>query len=97
VVTDVGRDGALSGPNLELYQAVALATSAPVVTSGGASTLTDLVELADLAVDRPNIEGAIVGTALHAERFSLPAALDAVRSVDSTRSSRRSDRRTPPD
>ena len=39
----------------------------------------------------------VLGTALHAERFSLPAALDAVRSVDSTRSSRRSDRRTPPD
>ncbi len=81
VVTDVSRDGALSGPNLELYEAVALATSAPVVTSGGASTLADLVELADLAVDRPNIEGAIVGTALHAGRFSLPAALEAVRSV----------------
>jgi phosphoribosyl isomerase A len=63
----------LRGPNLELYRLMAGATAAPVIASGGISTVEDLVALAAVA------EGAVVGTALSAGRFTLPEALDAVR------------------
>jgi phosphoribosyl isomerase A len=73
VVTDVSKDGMLRGPNLELYRLMAGATVAPVIASGGISAVHDLVALAAVA------EGAVVGTALSAGRFTLPEALDAVR------------------
>lgn len=76
VVTDVSKDGTLTGPNLELLSAVANATDAPVVASGGVSTIADLEAIATL-VDE-GVEGAIVGKALYAGRFTLPEALAAV-------------------
>lgn len=79
VVTDVGRDGQLNGPNLDLYRSVAGATSAGVIASGGVSSIEDLVAVAEAATTAPNLEGAIVGTALHAGRFTLPEALAAIR------------------
>ena len=82
VVTDVSRDGTLRGPNVELYRAVTRATTAPVIASGGISSIEDLVVLAEAAAAGANLEGAIVGTALHAGRFTLPEALDAMRRID---------------
>lgn len=76
VVTDVGRDGTLTGPNLELLEQVCAATDAPVVASGGVSTIDDLLAIAALT-DR-GVEGAIVGKALYAAQFTLPDALAAV-------------------
>ena len=76
VVTDVTKDGTLRGPNLELLQQVCAATDAPVVASGGVSSLDDLVALAGLA--GIGVEGAIVGKALYAGAFTLPQALAAV-------------------
>lgn len=76
VVTDVSKDGTLAGPNLELLAEVAGKTSAPVVASGGVSAIEDLVAIAGL-VDA-GVEGAIVGKALYAGRFTLPEALAAV-------------------
>lgn len=76
VVTDVTKDGTLRGPNIELLEQVCAVTRAPVVASGGVSSLADLVALARLE-DR-GVEGAIVGKALYAGAFTLPAALDAV-------------------
>lgn len=75
VVTDVRRDGTLTGPNLELLRSVAAATSRPVVASGGVSSLEDLTAIATV----PGVEGAIVGKALYAGAFTLPEALAAVR------------------
>jgi phosphoribosylanthranilate isomerase len=75
VVTDVKRDGTLTGPNLQLLADVCAATSKPVVASGGVSSLEDLVAIAKL----PGVEGAIVGKALYAGAFTLPEALAAVR------------------
>ncbi|MBN2176226.1 MAG: bifunctional 1-(5-phosphoribosyl)-5-((5-phosphoribosylamino)methylideneamino)imidazole-4-carboxamide isomerase/phosphoribosylanthranilate isomerase PriA [Demequinaceae bacterium] len=74
VVTDVTRDGTLRGPNLELLTAVCAATAAPVVASGGISTLGDIAELRCLVP--LGVEGAIVGKALYAGAFSLADALD---------------------
>ncbi|AWK75517.1 bifunctional 1-(5-phosphoribosyl)-5-((5-phosphoribosylamino)methylideneamino)imidazole-4-carboxamide isomerase/phosphoribosylanthranilate isomerase PriA [Rhodococcus sp. NPDC019627] len=76
VVTDVSKDGTLTGPNLELLAQVCAATDAPVVASGGVSTIDDLTAIAGL-VDQ-GVEGAIVGKALYAGRFTLPEALAAV-------------------
>jgi 1-(5-phosphoribosyl)-5-[(5-phosphoribosylamino)methylideneamino] imidazole-4-carboxamide isomerase/N-(5'phosphoribosyl)anthranilate isomerase len=75
VVTDVNRDGTLTGPNLQLLRDVCAATDRPVVASGGVSTLDDLRAIAGVA----GVEGAIVGKALYAGAFTLPEALDAVR------------------
>lgn len=82
VVTDVSKDGMLRGPNLELYRAVTRATAAPVIASGGVSAIGDLLVLAEVAAAGANLEGSIVGSALSAGRFTLPAALDAMRRVD---------------
>jgi phosphoribosyl isomerase A len=82
VVTDVTKDGTLAGPNLALLRAVAERTDAPVIASGGVSSLDDLRAIAALANLAPSskggVEGAIVGKALYAGRFSLPQALAAV-------------------
>src|ERR1700754_2445712 len=76
VVTDVTKDGTLAGPNLELLSSVAERTEAPVIASGGVSTLDDLRAIATLTGS--GIEGAIIGKALYAGRFTLPQALAAV-------------------
>ena len=75
VVTDVRRDGPLTGPNVELLASVTAATDRPVIASGGVSTLADLDAIAAIA----GVEGAIVGKALYAGAFTLPAALAATR------------------
>ena len=75
VVTDVNRDGTLTGPNLQLLQDVCARTDAAVVASGGVSSLDDLRAIAALGT----VEGAIVGKALYAGAFTLPEALRAVR------------------
>ncbi|WP_101949930.1 bifunctional 1-(5-phosphoribosyl)-5-((5-phosphoribosylamino)methylideneamino)imidazole-4-carboxamide isomerase/phosphoribosylanthranilate isomerase PriA [Mycobacterium sp. 3519A] len=76
VVTDVTKDGTLNGPNLELLGKVAERTDAPVIASGGVSSLDDLRAIATLTGS--GVEGAIVGKALYAGRFTLPQALAAV-------------------
>jgi phosphoribosylformimino-5-aminoimidazole carboxamide ribonucleotide (ProFAR) isomerase len=77
VVTDVRRDGTLTGPNVELLEQVCAVTDRPVVASGGVSSLDDLRALAQLVP--AGVEGAIVGKALYAGAFTLPEALAAVR------------------
>lgn len=77
VVTDVTKDGTLTGPNLDLLRDVAERTDVPVIASGGVSSIEDLRAIATLTSH--GVEGAIVGKALYAGRFSLPQALQAVR------------------
>nr|WP_166640457.1 bifunctional 1-(5-phosphoribosyl)-5-((5-phosphoribosylamino)methylideneamino)imidazole-4-carboxamide isomerase/phosphoribosylanthranilate isomerase PriA [Amycolatopsis sp. SID8362] len=79
VVTDVSKDGTLRGPNLDLLRDVVARTDAPVIASGGVSSVADLVALAGLASD--GVEGSIVGKALYAGAFTLPEALAAVAEV----------------
>ena len=76
MVTDVTRDGTLTGPNLDLLRHVCGRTSRPVIASGGVSSLADLAAIATL-VDS-GVEGAIVGKALYAGAFTLEEALQAV-------------------
>jgi phosphoribosyl isomerase A len=77
VVTDVSKDGTLKGPNLELLSEVCARTDAPVIASGGVSSVDDLVALSKLS--RDGVEGTIIGKALYAGAFTLPEALAAVR------------------
>lgn len=77
VVTDVHRDGTLTGPNLQLLRDVCARTDRPVVASGGVSSLADLQAIATLTQD--GVEGVIVGKALYAGAFTLREALAAVR------------------
>ncbi|MEZ0067599.1 1-(5-phosphoribosyl)-5-[(5-phosphoribosylamino)methylideneamino] imidazole-4-carboxamide isomerase/N-(5'phosphoribosyl)anthranilate isomerase [Streptacidiphilus sp. MAP12-20] len=76
VVTDVDKDGTLTGPNLELLRNVCAATDRAVVASGGVSSLQDLRDIATLVPQ--GVEGAIVGKALYAQAFTLEEALAAV-------------------
>jgi 1-(5-phosphoribosyl)-5-[(5-phosphoribosylamino)methylideneamino] imidazole-4-carboxamide isomerase/N-(5'phosphoribosyl)anthranilate isomerase len=73
VVTDVTKDGTLKGPNLELLKNVCAATKAPIVASGGISSLADIKTLKELVT--VGVEGAIMGKALYAGAFTLSDAL----------------------
>jgi 1-(5-phosphoribosyl)-5-[(5-phosphoribosylamino)methylideneamino] imidazole-4-carboxamide isomerase/N-(5'phosphoribosyl)anthranilate isomerase len=79
VVTDVNKDGMLQGPNVALLREVCERTDAPVVASGGISTLDDLRVLTRLT--DVGVEGAIVGTALYTGAFTLEDAIRAVAGV----------------
>ncbi|TJY72162.1 bifunctional 1-(5-phosphoribosyl)-5-((5-phosphoribosylamino)methylideneamino)imidazole-4-carboxamide isomerase/phosphoribosylanthranilate isomerase PriA [Arthrobacter sp. CAU 1506] len=74
VVTDVTKDGTLRGPNIDLLRQMCERTEKPVVASGGISSLDDLRALRELVPT--GVEGAIVGKALYAGKFTLPEALD---------------------
>lgn len=73
VVTDVSKDGMMSGPNLQLLRDVCARTDVPVIASGGISTLDDLRAVA--ALGDIGVEGAIIGKALYVGAFTLPEAL----------------------
>jgi 1-(5-phosphoribosyl)-5-[(5-phosphoribosylamino)methylideneamino] imidazole-4-carboxamide isomerase/N-(5'phosphoribosyl)anthranilate isomerase len=77
VLTDVTRDGTLTGPNLKLLESVCLATTRPVIASGGISSLEDIAAL--IALQVIGVEGAIVGKALYAGAFTLEQALEVSR------------------
>lgn len=73
LVTDVGRDGALTGPNLELLTEIRRRRpDLALQASGGVATLEDLAAARKLGCD-----GAIVGRALYEGRFTLRQALEA--------------------
>ena len=74
IVTDVSKDGTLTGPNLDLLREVCSATKAPVVASGGIAVLQDLIDLRGMT--DIGIEGAIVGKAIYAGAFTLAQALE---------------------
>lgn len=74
VVTDVTKDGTLQGPNIDLLKQMVARTTRPVVASGGIASLDDLVALRELVP--LGLEGAIVGKALYAGKFTLAEALD---------------------
>ena len=73
VVTEIGRDGMLTGPDLEGLEQVMAATAIPVIASGGIASLDDLKALAYLGV-----AGAITGKAVYEGRFTVAEALAAV-------------------
>jgi phosphoribosylformimino-5-aminoimidazole carboxamide ribotide isomerase len=76
VITDIARDGMLTGPDVEGLTAAAAATSVPVIASGGVAELADLRALRVV----PGIAGIITGKALYEGRFTVVEALTELRS-----------------
>ena len=77
VVTDVASDGMLAGPNLALLRDVCARAKAPVIASGGVSSLDDLRALSTL--ESEGVEGAIAGTALYSGAVTVAQALTVLR------------------
>ena len=71
VITDIARDGMLTGPDVAGLTAAAAATRIPVIASGGVATLADLAALCDV----PGVAGVITGKALYEGRFTVAQAL----------------------
>jgi 1-(5-phosphoribosyl)-5-[(5-phosphoribosylamino)methylideneamino] imidazole-4-carboxamide isomerase/N-(5'phosphoribosyl)anthranilate isomerase len=77
VLTDVNRDGALSGPNLELLKEVTSFTKTPIVASGGVSSLSDVKALMQLTDQ--GVEAVIIGKGLYTGTFTLAQVLSTVK------------------
>ena len=75
VITDIARDGMLAGPDLEGLAAAAASSTAPVIASGGVSSLDDVAALAGVS----GIAGIITGKALYEGRFTVVEALRVLR------------------
>ncbi len=76
VVTEIGRDGTLEGPDIDGLARLAAATGIPVVASGGVGSLDHIAALAALDVDGgKRLAGVIVGRALYEGAFGLAAAI----------------------
>ncbi|MEY2996323.1 MAG: 1-(5-phosphoribosyl)-5-[(5-phosphoribosylamino) methylideneamino] imidazole-4-carboxamide isomerase [Actinomycetota bacterium] len=71
VVTDIARDGMLSGPDVDGLADVAARTNVPVIASGGVGTLDDVAALAAI----PGLHGVITGKALYEGRFTVADAI----------------------
>lgn len=75
IYTDINRDGAMQGPNIDATAALARAVDIPVIASGGVSSLNDLIALRDCGVA---LNGAISGRALYDGAIDLSEAIRAL-------------------
>jgi len=73
IFTDIGRDGALTGVNLDATAELARATSIPVIASGGVASIDDIIALSQ---DTSGIDGVITGRAIYDGRLDLKEALN---------------------
>lgn len=73
VSTDIASDGTMAGPNVEALQAMAAATTIPLIASGGVGSLEHLQQLLPLAAS--GVKGVIVGRALYDGRIALADAI----------------------
>lgn len=78
IFTDISRDGTLSGVNVAATEALAKASGAKVIASGGVSGLADIRALKKAT----GIEGVVIGKALYTGALSLPEALRVARGED---------------
>jgi phosphoribosylformimino-5-aminoimidazole carboxamide ribotide isomerase len=76
VITDIGRDGMLTGPDLEGLAAAVAATDIPVIASGGVSELADVGAAAGVGV-----AGVITGKAIYEGRFTVAQAVAALKEL----------------
>ncbi len=77
--TDISRDGALTGVDIEGTAALADAVSIPVIASGGVASVKDVIDLR--AKNHSNIDGVIIGRALYDGRISPEEALAAAKAI----------------
>ena len=76
IYTDIGRDGAMSGVNIEATAELASSVRIPVIASGGVAGLADIEQL---AANETHIDGVIIGRALYNGGLDPAAALAAAR------------------
>ena len=74
ICTDISRDGAMKGTNLELYRSLSQKYALDLTASGGVSTLEDIRQLRSMA-----LYGAIIGKAYYTGSLDLREALEAAR------------------
>lgn len=74
IYTDISRDGMLAGPNVQATEELALATTVPVIASGGVTSPRDVQALAKLP-----LAGIIIGRALYEDRIDLAEAIKIAR------------------
>lgn len=77
IFTDIATDGTLQGPNIEANEALARATGANIIVSGGMSSLADIQAVKE-AAKTTTIAGVIIGKALYTGQFTLEEALKEV-------------------
>jgi len=77
IVTDIGRDGTLAGPDVDGLASVLDATTVDVIASGGVSSLDDIETLTSLEADGRRLAGVIVGKALYDGAFTVEEAVAA--------------------
>ena len=77
IVTDIGRDGTLAGPDIDGLASVLEATDVDVIASGGVSSLSDIEALTSLETGERQLEGVIVGKALYEGEFTVEEAMAA--------------------
>ena len=82
VVTEISRDGLMTGPDMHGYRELLGAVDVPLIASGGVGSLDDLRRLAWLQVRSRRLAGVIVGRALYEGRFSVPEALAVLRAPE---------------
>ncbi|WP_419926259.1 1-(5-phosphoribosyl)-5-[(5-phosphoribosylamino)methylideneamino]imidazole-4-carboxamide isomerase [Candidatus Poriferisocius sp.] len=78
VVTEISRDGTMSGPDTDGLAAVLAATGLAVIASGGVAELGDLTALAAVRGGNRRLAGVIVGRALYEGRFTVEQALETL-------------------
>lgn len=74
ICTDVSKDGAMKGTNLDLYRNLSQNYSIEIIASGGVSTLADIKMLSTM-----NLHGAILGKAIYTNAIDLTTAIDAAK------------------
>ena len=77
IYTDINRDGAMQGPNVQATAGLANAVSIPVIASGGVSSIDDLIALKNCGAP---LNGAISGRALYDGAIDLEKALAVLKS-----------------
>lgn len=82
VYTDIDTDGMLTGTNIPAQEKMLQTLSADgakLIASGGVASISDVENLAKLAVKYPNLDGVIIGKAIYEGRIDLKLALAATR------------------
>jgi phosphoribosylformimino-5-aminoimidazole carboxamide ribonucleotide (ProFAR) isomerase len=74
MVTDISKDGTLTGPNLELLRESAALTSGAIIASGGVASLEDIASLRELV--SVGVEGVIIGKAFYEGFFTVAEACE---------------------
>lgn len=74
IITDISKDGAMKGANLELYRELSKKYSLKITASGGVSSISDVAELR-----RADIYGAIIGKAYYVGAINLAEAIEVAK------------------